>query len=102
MLDLIKVLRQPPRSEKASFSVLGVTHLSYWTVYTAISAIGSLLGHGGQTLLTTGALGSGLVGGTFAPSLFLGATTGAVYQEVLQARLKLCLSMYVCCVSVQL
>lgn len=34
--------------------------------------------------MTAGALGSGLVGGTFAPSLFLGATAGAAYQEILQ------------------
>ncbi|CAN0428278.1 unnamed protein product, partial [Hapterophycus canaliculatus] len=37
-----------------------------------------------QALLTAGALGSGLVGGTFAPSLFLGATAGAAYQRILQ------------------
>ncbi|CAN0179666.1 unnamed protein product, partial [Ectocarpus sp. 13 AM-2016] len=37
-----------------------------------------------KALLTAGALGSGLVGGTFAPSLFLGATAGAAYQRILQ------------------
>ncbi|CAM9972300.1 unnamed protein product, partial [Sphacelaria rigidula] len=36
-----------------------------------------------KSLLTAGALGSGLVGGTFAPSLFLGATAGAAYQRIL-------------------
>ncbi|CAM9963472.1 unnamed protein product, partial [Laminaria digitata] len=38
----------------------------------------------GKALLTAGALGSGLVGGTFAPALFLGATAGAAYQRILQ------------------
>ncbi|CAM9924206.1 unnamed protein product, partial [Choristocarpus tenellus] len=37
-----------------------------------------------KAFLTAAALGSGLVGGTFAPSLFLGATAGAAYQRILQ------------------
>ncbi|CAM9413238.1 unnamed protein product [Scytosiphon promiscuus] len=40
-----------------------------------------------KAMLTAGALGSGLVGGTFAPSLFLGATAGAAYQRILQGLL---------------
>lgn len=43
----------------------------------------SLLGV--KTLSTALAAGSGLVGGTFAPSLFLGATTGAAFWNVMTA-----------------
>ena len=35
-----------------------------------------------KLVLTALCSGSGLVGGTFAPSLFLGATAGAAYQQV--------------------
>ncbi len=38
---------------------------------------------GAKLLLASLSLGSGLVGGIFAPSLFLGATFGAIYGEVL-------------------
>jgi len=36
-----------------------------------------------KAMVTAICFGSGLVGGTFAPSLFLGATAGAFYQKVL-------------------
>ncbi|MCY7366661.1 MAG: chloride channel protein, partial [Chamaesiphon sp.] len=36
-----------------------------------------------KTLMTAVSLGSGLVGGLFAPSMFLGATTGAIYGKSL-------------------
>jgi len=37
-----------------------------------------------KPLMTSISLGSGLVGGTFAPSMFLGATLGASYSKVMQ------------------
>jgi H+/Cl- antiporter ClcA len=45
-----------------------------------LTLIGSLLGV--KTLMTAICAGSGLVGGTFAPSLFLGAMLGAGFHEV--------------------
>ena len=41
-----------------------------------------------KLLLTALCSSSGLVGGTFAPSLFLGATAGAVYHDVAAAGVK--------------
>lgn len=38
---------------------------------------------GGKMLLTAISLGSGLVGGLFAPAMFLGATLGAIYGKLL-------------------
>lgn len=40
-----------------------------------------------KTLMTSICFGSGLVGGLFAPSLFLGATAGAAYQKLVSALL---------------
>jgi CIC family chloride channel protein len=62
--------------------------------YSTIQAI--LLGHlsvaglllllfGGKLLATTLSLGSGSSGGIFSPSLFMGATTGAVFAAALSA-----------------
>ena len=62
--------------------------------YSTIEAI--LLGHisavsllllllGGKLLATTLSLGSGSSGGVFSPSLFIGATTGAVFASTLSA-----------------
>lgn len=62
--------------------------------YSTIQAI--LLGHlsvaglllllfGGKLLATTLSLGSGSSGGIFSPSLFMGATTGAVFASALSA-----------------
>jgi CIC family chloride channel protein len=62
--------------------------------YSTIEAI--LLGHvsaasllllllGGKLLATTLSLGSGSSGGIFSPSLFIGATTGAVFASALSA-----------------
>jgi H+/Cl- antiporter ClcA len=47
--------------------------------YLPITLILSLLGL--KTLMTAVSAGSGLVGGTFAPSLFLGCMTGAVFRN---------------------
>lgn len=38
--------------------------------------------------MTSLCFGSGLVGGLFAPSLFLGATAGAAYQKVISSLLQ--------------
>jgi H+/Cl- antiporter ClcA len=41
-----------------------------------------------KAVMTALCLGSGLVGGLFAPSLFLGATAGASYQKVISGEKK--------------
>jgi len=57
-------------------------------------ALGGTLLPGAGLLLaklatTSAGVASGLVGGTFAPSLLLGASVGVVYQQMLAATLKL-------------
>eukprot|EP00968_Pinguiococcus_pyrenoidosus_P021159 scaffold2679_cov251-Pinguiococcus_pyrenoidosus.AAC.31 len=41
-----------------------------------------------KAVMTAGSLASGLVGGTFAPALFLGATLGAAYQQITYSALR--------------
>jgi len=41
-----------------------------------------------KAVMTAFCLGSGLTGGLFAPSLFLGATAGASYQKIINGKLK--------------
>jgi H+/Cl- antiporter ClcA len=46
--------------------------------------------------LTASSLGSGLIGGIFAPSLFLGATLGAGFEQVCMHGIESCVFSRVC------